>query len=73
MDLVKCKDWEKQLWVLAEDFARYKQLVYPLDGNFGIPGPFGHGNQLPTCKYSVMQPHLCGGGLGALYTYFVMS
>ena len=39
---------------------------YPLDRNFGIPGPFGHGNRLPTCKYLAMQPQLCGGGLGAL-------
>jgi hypothetical protein len=39
---------------------------YPLDRNFGIPGPFGHGNRLPTCKYLAMQPQLCRGGLGAL-------
>jgi len=39
---------------------------YPLDRNFGIPGPFGHGNPLPTCKYLAMQPQLCGCGLGAL-------
>jgi hypothetical protein len=37
-----------------------------LDRNFGIPGPFGHGNRLPTCKYLAMQPQLCRGGLGAL-------
>jgi hypothetical protein len=39
---------------------------YPLDRNFGIPGPFGQGNRLPTCKYLAMQPQLCRGGLGAL-------
>jgi len=39
---------------------------YPLDHNFGIPGPFGQGNRLPTCKYLAMQPQLCGGGQGAL-------
>jgi len=22
-------------------------MTYPLDRNFGIPGPFGHGNRLP--------------------------
>jgi hypothetical protein len=41
-------------------------LTYPLDRNFAISGPFAHGNQLPTCKNLVMQPQLCGGGLGAL-------
>jgi len=39
---------------------------YPLDRNFGIPGPFGHGNQLTSCKYLAMQLQLCRGGLGAL-------
>jgi len=43
-----------------------KSAPYPLDRNFGIPGPVGHGNRLPTCKYFAMQPQLCGGGLGAL-------
>jgi hypothetical protein len=42
------------------------QQSYPLDRNFGIPGPFGHGNRLTTCKYLAMQPQLCRGGLGAL-------
>jgi len=41
-------------------------FTYPLDGNFGIPGPFGNGNLLPTCKYLAMQSQLCGGGLEAL-------
>ena len=39
---------------------------YSLDRNIGIPGPFGHGNRLTTCKYIAMQPQLSGGGLGAL-------
>ena len=62
------------LWLGAADSVASigTQLVvmlpvfYPLDRNFGIPGPFGHGNRLPTCKYLAMQPQLCRGGLGAL-------
>lgn len=46
---------------------------YSLDYNFGIPGTFGHGNGLATCKYFAMQPQLCGRGLEALQTYFLMS
>ena len=41
-------------------------IMYPLDCKFGIPGPFGHGNRLPTYKYLAMQPQLCMGSLGAL-------
>jgi len=41
-------------------FKMLHYLTYPLDRNFGIPGPFGHGNRLPTCKYLAMQPQLCG-------------
>jgi len=48
-------------------------LYYPLDRNFGIPGPLGYGNQLPTWKYLAMQPQLCKGGLGALWTNFLVS
>jgi len=43
-----------------------QRISYPMDRNFGTPSPFGHGKQLPTCKYLAMQPQLCGCGLGAL-------
>jgi len=49
------------------------QSRYPLDRNFGIPGPSAPGNQVTTRNYSAMQPPLCGGGLSALYTYLLMS
>jgi len=43
-----------------------RNFALPLDRNFAIPGPFGDGKHLPTCKYWAMQPQLCGGGLRAL-------
>ena len=49
------------------------ELCYPLDCNLGIRNPFGHGNRFPHCKYFAMQPQLCQGGLGVLWTDFLMS
>jgi len=51
---------------IVAQHSKTTKTSYPLDRNFGIPGPFGHGNRLPTCKYLAMQPQLCGDGLGAL-------
>jgi len=54
------------LKIVALIMCSTRNFALPLDHNFAIPGPFGHGNRLPTCKYLAMQPQLCGGGLGAL-------